>query len=464
MAKRLLSFDFMRGFAIMCIAMFHLLLLTCDLVEQAKHDPFALPPFYLVITILTVVLAHWRGMFLIISSVVHIFTMTNAIRNGANRFNLWKSQVQFGFLLWIFGMFREVFLNEWSIPMVLAKGGTFAAGFARYWTWIYLMEALEDIAWAIIITSTIFYFLTANNGVEKIHRNTIVFLILTAIIIFISPVMRELAIRIYGQDVAVTSPDDLNFLGWWDYPTRLFTTVFFGYNSPLFPMLAYSFAGVVFGLLLTRKTIPKTFLRNSSLLGVGLIILGVFWLTVVQGIPENIGELIDFQNHPTWFMFLAIGMQLLVLLLIMRIFEFNPKINLERTLKWSKFGRRWGITALTVYSFLALQYLIRALMGVIFSQFNWLQDNQLPFGWTVLLIIVVLSIWGIILRLWEKTKFKYALEWFFTKLAKKNKPGKVINQEDILDVQGVLHNPEPILFVKPLSDQTIKYHLIGDNS
>jgi hypothetical protein len=457
MSKRLLTFDFLRGFAIICIAMFHLLLLTCDLVTQATNDPFSLPLFYLIITVLTVVLAHWRGLFLIISSVVHIFTMTNAIRNGADRKKLWLSQIKFGLILWVFGMFREVFLNEWSLPMLLAQGATFTEALTERWAWIYLMEALEDVAWGIIFTSTIFYFLTANNGVEKITRNAIIFLLLSAGVIFLSPVINQLATAFYGQDPANTSPESIQFLGWWDYPTRLFIGLFITYNSPLFPMLGYTFAGVVLGLLLTRPVIPKTFLRNTALFCLGLIVLGVIWLLFIDGIPSDIGRLINFQFHPTWYMFLAIGMQTLVLLILLRLIEFNPNVNLERALKWTKMGRRWGVTALTVYSFFALQYLVRFFLGLIFTQYDWLQNNTLPFAWTVGLIIIMITVWNVLLKLWEHAKFKYSLEWLLTKLGKRNKPGKKINQVDVLDVEGVLHHPEPILFVQPRTEQKIPF-------
>lgn len=451
----------MRGFAIICIAMFHLLLLTCDLVAQASNDPFSLPIFYLVITVLTVVLAHWRGLFLIISSVVHIYTMTNAVRNGADRKKLCLSKIKFGLILWVFGMFREVFLNEWSIPMLLTQGSTFAEAFANRWTWIYLMEALEDIAWGIIFTSVIFYFLTANNGVEKYNRNALVFLGLSAVFILFAPLINQLATAFYIQDPANTSPDRIEFLGWWDYPTRLIIGLFVTYNSPLFPMLGYTFAGVVLGILMTRPVIPKTFIRNTALVCLGLIVLGVVWLLFIDGIPSDIGRLINFQFHPIWFMFLAIGMQILVLLLLLRLVEFNPKVNLEQALKWTKMGRRWGVTALTVYSFLALQYPIRIIMNLLFPAYDWVSDNQLPFILTIVLIIITITIWNVILRLWERKNFKYSLEWFFTKIGKRGKPGKTTDESDLLDVEGTFHNPEAILFVHPINEQKVPFHVIG---
>jgi hypothetical protein len=461
MAKRIISLDFLRGFSIICIAFFHLLLMTSELVDQASSDPFSLPIFFLALTVFTVVFAHWRGLFLIISSVVHIYTMTVAVRKGADRKQLWKTQVIFGLVLWVFGMFREVFLNEWSIPQSLATGESFADAFATYWKWIYLMEALENIAWGIIFNSTVFYFLTNNNGIEKIERNAWVFFGLSAFFIFAAPLVNQLAQSILGYNPSAIQPHRQHFLGWWDYPLRLFLGIFVTYNSPLFPMLGYTFGGAVFGLLLTRPKIPKTFLRNTALFSFALIPFGVFWLFFVQGFPENIGELIDFPYHPTWFVLIAMGMQMLFILLVMRLIEFNPNINMEKVMKITRMGRRWGIAALTIYSFLAIQHIIRAIMQLIFPQFDWRGYYGLPFEYSMILIVVVISVWHLITVLWEKKKFKYSLEWILTKAVKKNKPGKTIREDDLLDIEGVFYNPEFIMFVKPNKEQKYKYEVLG---
>lgn len=464
MSKRILTFDFLRGFSIICIVAFHLLLLTCEIATQAEIDPFSLHPVYLAIALFTVVFAHWRGLFLIISSVVHIFVMTNAIRNGADRKKLWISQIKFGLMLWIFGMIREVFLNEWSMPYSIAEGMSFFEALQSWWTWIYLMEAIEDIAWSVMITATIFYILTKNNGIDKINRNISVFLVLTIVVIFVSPYVRQLSNIIFGQDIPLTSPNYLIFLGWWDYLLRIFIYPFIHYNSPLFPMLAYTFAGVVFGLLLTRPVIPKNFTRNVYLFCLGLVVLGVVWLIFVDKIPSNISEIITFQFHPTWYLFLAIGLQLIFITFIMRKIEFNPKIKLDKILRKTYIGRRWGVTALTVYSFLSFEYVVRAIMNFIVPSYNWLQFRTLPFGWSVGLIAITIMAWMVILWAWEKGKFKYSLEWFFTKIAKKNKPGKTLRTEDLLDVEGVLQKPEVILFVQPINEQKEKYLVLGNKS
>ncbi len=221
LSKRLLTFDFLRGFSIMCIVIFHLLLLSCVLVSEAESNPFSLPIAYLIITVFVVLFAHWRGLFLIISSVVNIYVMTNSIRNGADRKKVWLSQLQIGFMLWIFGMIREVFLNEWSIPAALGNGTSFTAAFLTYWTWIYLMEALEDIAWSIIIVATIFYFLTANNGVEKITRNAVIFFVLTVFVIFISNTFQNTTLALYGPTY-FNSPESFAFSNWTEYIQLVF--------------------------------------------------------------------------------------------------------------------------------------------------------------------------------------------------------------------------------------------------
>lgn len=453
MARRLLTFDFLRGFAIIWIAVFHVLVLTCDLFPQAKSDPFSLPFYYLAIMVACVVFGHWRGFFLIISGVVHIHAMTTAIRKGADRKRVWLSQVTFGVALWGFGMFREVFLNEWSMPRSMLKGATFLEALGEQWAWIYLMEAIEAVAWAIIITSTVFFFLTANNGIEKTKRNAIIFGALALFAVFFAPVLNQMVTAHYGVNVARKGPEDLDFLHGIGYVFWFFKAPFIGYCSPLFPMLGYSFTGVVVGLLLTGRNVPRTLPRNVSLAAVGLIVFGALWLWLVTGLPEDLGKLITFQFHPTWFVFVATGMQLLMITGMLRLIEFNPRVNVQTALRWTKPGRRWGVTALTVYSFLCVEYLVRAGMGLVFPQFDWMADNTLPFGWTVFLIAVVLLVWDVTLRLWEQVNFKYSFEWLLTWLAKRNKPFKRFDRGDLMNVQGILRDPMPVLFVDPEAPQ-----------
>ncbi|HME54934.1 MAG TPA: hypothetical protein VKM55_22200 [Candidatus Lokiarchaeia archaeon] len=58
-------------------------------------------------------------------------------------------------------------------------------------------------------------------------------------------------------------------------------------------------------------------------------------------------------------------------------------------------------------------------------------------------------------------KFKYSLAWRFTRIGKQNKPGKVINTDDVLDVRGVLQQVEPLLFVQPIQEQNVKFSMLG---
>jgi hypothetical protein len=52
----------------------------------------------------------------------------------------------------------------------------------------------------------------------------------------------------------------------------------------------------------------------------------------------------------------------------------------------------------------------------------------------------------------------------FHQIAKKNKPGKTLRTEDLLDVEGVLQKPEVILFVQPINEQKEKYLVLGNKS
>jgi hypothetical protein len=81
-------------------------------------------------------------------------------------------------------------------------------------------------------------------------------------------------------------------------------------------MLANTFAGVVFGLLLTRPVIQEIYSQcYSFLFRIGCI--GVVWLIFVDKFHLTLARSLLF-NSSTWYLFLAIGLQLIFITFIMR--------------------------------------------------------------------------------------------------------------------------------------------------
>jgi hypothetical protein len=68
---------------------------------------------------------------------------------------------------------------------------------------------------------------------------------------------------------------------------------------------------------------------------------------------------------------------------------------------------------------------------------------------TILMIVAILFVWDVVLRLWEKVQFKGSFEWIMATLAQKGLSGKKSTEKaERLNIQGVLYEPEPVMFVK----------------
>ena len=459
MSKRILSLDYLRALAIIGDLIVHIVLLTSDLKPQVEADPFSVGPFYLIISILVIIFGHWRGFFLMISAIVHTFSLAEAIKQGHDRKSILKKQLGFGAFLFVWGLFREMFLNEWSSPREWLETGFYRP--LQNWSKIYIPDALENIALSVIFTSLIFFFLTRKGGIEKTIRNCIILGIITVIVIFLPQPLYYL-VNLTGESFPRYAGPS-SFRGWWDYPLQLLFSQFLASESPLIPHMAYFLFGGIIGLIFTRKIKKNKLLLWGLISGFLLMVLGIVWLIFVQTPDlDHIEELIGFAIHPTWFIFLSLGMQLIGILLFMWMVEFNRRIRLDWYVRRTRHVRRWGVMALTSYCMLWIQYPIRKLFSLIFTSYNFIDVNQLPFGMMVLLLVTDASFIALILYAWQQIKYIGTMEWLMMWFVKRKK--KKGRKGDALNIEGTLIHPEPVLWIHPIRPTNTTYHYQGPES
>ncbi len=190
------------------------------------------------------------------------------------------------------------------------------------------------------------------------------------------------------------------------------------------------------------------------------MIFSVFWLFVVEKIPEDPFSLVTFHVHPTWFTFLTIGMLLMVVLGFLARHEFNAKVDWEKRLKRSRFSRRVGVFSLTVYSLASIQAVLRVLLYYIFQIFSYDPGFRTSFGlnlgWTLFLIALEILMWFGITWVWEKGHFIGSIDWLFALVLKAPFQAKKQNRRaifgDFMDVQGKVSEPTPISWVELTND------------
>ncbi len=358
-----------------------------------------------------------------------------------------------------------------------------------------------------MISAVIFYILTLSEKLRKPLVMTAVFAVVGLTFIFAAPALHQLIIDFWRVDMHSTIPsqytgffgglgysgwqgyfDNIGFTstwdyiiryrgnslsyigekGWWDYILRMLGNQMDGRESPLLPHFGYSAVGSILGIWISQDKKPdkKKFLSWGYGIAGGSIAFGAFWLFVVSKIPEDPFDLVIFHVHPTWFMFVTIGMLLFVILGLMHGHEFSRKVNWAKRLKWSRFSRRVGFLSLSVYSFASIQAVWRVIYGYIFPNQGFrtpFEEVGLNLGFYFLLIFTEFVFWFGFLWLWEKWHFNLSGEWLFALILKRPYQRKTKNKPklfgDFLDVKGRVIDVTPVHWVDPL--QIVEKEEIG---
>jgi hypothetical protein len=464
MSNRIISFDIIRGWAILGNLVVHSFMLMCSIQGTTETDPASLTTTGYIVMGLIVLFGHWRGLFLLISGAVHMYIMHLKLRKGLSREVILTQEMIKGIILWLWAMFFYVFLAQWSISKDWVETGSINL----QWQDIYHADQFANIAWAIMISAVVFYILTSNKKLKQPAVMVSVFVVLGCLFIFLAPITHEAAINFWGVDLhdEVGHLQKIGEKGWWDYILRMFGNQFVARESPLMPHYAYSATGCILGVFISQDKRPdkKKFLSWGYGIASFCILFSVFWLFVVTGLPDDPVELVDFHIHPTYFVFLTIGMLLIVVLSVMASLEFNASVNWDQRLKLSRWSRRAGVLSLSVYSLGSLQAFLRMGFWGIFQLFNWNDPGfrvglGLPLGWTVLLIILEQAFWFLLLWLWEKGRYIGSLDWIFAVVLKGPFMKKGLFRQkvfgDLIDVEGKIINPTPISWVIPITSPDI---------
>ncbi|MHA1213351.1 MAG: hypothetical protein ACTSSH_12950, partial [Candidatus Heimdallarchaeota archaeon] len=284
-----------------------------------------------------------------ISAIVHMYTMGKSYKSGKEPYKILIKQIISGVLLFGMGALFNAIFSPWGAMLGLQKTGSWNWDTARIF--VYFTEALQNIAIGIIIASIIFYFMTKKDGMKKVIRNVIIFASLAFVIILVTPYVQTGISNFLGYDVnaydASASTTRHPFVVYLLYQIG-------GRESPIFPMLASSFFGVAIGLFLIQDKPDRKLFKIGYWTSLGLFLFGVGYMFVVDvailGTPI-FSALIFSHIHPAWFAFANSGLEIAAILLLLQKVEFNPKLKTERWLKRSRWFRRWGMIALTIYMF-----------------------------------------------------------------------------------------------------------------
>ena len=460
MAKRLVSMDMLRGWAILLMVVFHVFLNVSDLVTAPI---LSVGIGKLILIAFIAIFVHWQTFFLMISAVVHWFTMSKMLKNGQSIGKIFLKQLIFGFALYVFGFLREPFLSPWGLTArYFISGGIFQGGTWSWaqWVFIYRAETLSSIGLSVMITAALFAGLSLLTKIklkEKFQSLIKVFILagLVAVFVFLAPLVQNWAVtftgvNLYTGDNYMYANLDFNN----GYYNRWLINSIAGLEFPLFPNFAPFLVGCIFGVLLSRENPHKRILKYTTLTGLVLTLGGAaYWLFldgfIVATSPNYLN--VGFHLHPTGYVIFSIGLQMIIISIALRMYEFNHKMLIESRknmmLKISRWIRRWGVFALTIFVFNIIEIIPRGLLTILTQNsanpINYRGLYQTNLVWTLVMVGIVVLMWEGIIRLICLAKGYPSIEFVFLALFKL---GKKPIKNDPLNLQGNLVAVEPILF------------------
>ncbi len=477
--KRYASIDFLRGVAIFMMIFLHIVSDTLD-VEGLLNDINNVPMANLVALIVLPYLGGLAGFFLLISAIGNMISMQKHLQAGKPVNALVVRQVMGGFILLVFAMLTEG---------VIGYHGAFGDIFmhldnpaATNWNRVLYgwnnFETIHTIAWCVILNGITQGILARNDGWKDPHKQIRSYIKLGIIVVVLTQFVWIVVYFLVPGFPFATDPNT----GWkihepylgqsepWLVLAAPFLSALAGPMEPLFPYLAVSYAGSAIGVMLAqpREKIPHDFPRKILRVGLGMWIIGsIGVIAVIVGVlmdptrgfgqAADLYRLISFHRHWSpdaanpaplfaWlWQFLSLnGFGLMITGIMLRLVEFRGKGKpfAEKTV----FIRRFGFIAFTNYAFQWIYHIAFFVISVLLIS----PYAKLPWGGTLLVIVLAFLIYHFMMRAWERVGYVGSIEWCIGTIAYSVIPAKKTEgtvqkkwyQKGKLDVEGAFYNAE----------------------
>lgn len=443
--RRYSSIDFMRGFMIFMMVVIHTPMRWYDRSWVEGSGNLEISGLTAVFFLVMIFFSAWAGLFLMVSSIGNMISMQRNLDRGKSPWKIIMFQVVGGFLLLLFAVLVESTLGYHGYMGEVVEGNI------HRWDMIlwrgFHMETIHTIAICVIINGVVHGILSMKGGTRKPRRNMRIYAFLGLLCILFTIPMWELTRGIFpgypfdtwhsaliGRDIMVQYP----VLGDSGIPEIILKSILMplgGAPEPIFPFLSISFIGSIIGIRMCQKRHDLSFPRKGIILGAGIMVIGIIGslITIGSG-AESLEILIDhsyelpglYPNMWIWWFMAITGAELAVVMLTIRLVEYRG-IG-KQFAKGTVTFRRYGFVAFTIYTFQFFDVVPRLAFEV-FPDLHGLYPfpEKVSPLLVIMLIPMVVLMWEIVLRSWEKLDFFGSLEWSIAKIAEKLMPGKRSN-------------------------------------
>ncbi|MDZ7820417.1 MAG: hypothetical protein U5N26_00625 [Candidatus Marinimicrobia bacterium] len=484
--KRYASVDFMRGLAIALMLVLHMVMHTLN-VDAITEDFSGVKFIEFILMIVLPFCGGLAGFFLMVSAAGNAISMENALQRNISPSSLARRQVLGGFILLCFAMLVEGLIGYHGDLGVFVHESLKAAsdpdlGPVR-WNWDHSLwrfnhfETIHTIAWCIIINGIIHSILVSREKYRDKRKLIRAYVGLAVIVLLLTPAVWGAVHCIIPGYPAQEGTYLASYPRIGENPFGYFLLVFFlqplaGHPEPLFPYLAVSFIGTIFGIFLTMpesrrrgKAFINTVLRSGMIayfIGLAGVIANIFLVVRQAGFDKGLDLYIHIWDHRGWtpdllgtplagwfFQFLLLsGFSTLLVAAMIRLVEMRGRAKAfgDKT----RFVRRFGFVAFTNYT---IQYLYFIAMFISLDLVFGIPYGRRAGLWgpTVLTIIIGMGMFALLLYLWEKIRYAGSLEWmvkqcnyFFNPVRSRRLKAMGVKwyQAGLLNVQSSFYRPE----------------------
>jgi hypothetical protein len=471
--KRFVSLDILRGLAIIIMLILHVIKKILD-IDGLIADGMTIPLLNLLLVLILPLIGGLAGLFLMVSSIGNMVSMTKQLQSGRKSIEVIVRQVFGGILLLFFAMLIEGTIGyDGYLAEFVKKIGYYEFINNSIWRWRWShMATIHTIAWGQILNGIVHGILAANDRWKNYKLMKQSYLIGAVVVLGLTAFFWWLARELYpGYPYAINPetgrPIMYIYLGKTSFKEGFILFLLnplAGHPEPIFPFLASSFLGSIIGLYIMQEKSKITYKELKRLFSIGffMIIIGLIGflinMTVViktntlAGLNSYI-NLWDFtyqtQDHGVpyagWlFIYLLLaGIALILILSVFLIVELRG--DSQKIAKRTRIIRRFGIFALTIYAIQGVFNLVHYLLTF------WTEPyKDLRWGYTFVAIIMTLILLYLILVIWEKLHYIGTIEWILALLSIFLVPGKHFNGEgkmkkifqDSLNLSQLLYNVE----------------------
>ncbi len=443
--KRYVSIDILKGFSMFLVLFFHVLTRTLDFsVIENTLDNFSIVnlPFYFVIVIIGYI-SEYDIVYICISAFGNIFSVqrqwdrkitpdSTPLEMKTLYRKIMKTQLIRGGFIAFLGYFSEWILNGMILDVVIQKPDWATSSIGA----LFFAQILTVMAINNVILS--FIYLTLLRFDKKKH---IPLVLISLFIGFIA--VTPGIIELFKLNPIIWTNLQL---GWEDRTIGMNILVFFlspfiRRFTPIFPNFSASALGAIIAYKFTKEGIAKKFINLLLLTSILLMLAGITFAYF-----ESLGfsRIQSYNLGPFLQTFAG------AILYIMFFIYFFEVRGTQRTIKYSKLWRRFGIFTLSIW---CLQWLIILPACLVQVIINWITGTWTKFidsplinnglnvwQFAIALIFITGFYYGILL-LWEKIHYIGTFEWMTVKLISRSHQGA----KNRLSMDQSLYNVEPYI-------------------